>query len=143
MQSMWEAVGVQANLVPLDEKNHYSLLVKRDFSVAWAGWVADYRDAKDFLFLCQSSSHDLNNGAYNNPRYDALIAASDAARDPTDRGRLLAEAEQLLLDDAALAPVFNQVSRNLISPAVHGWIGNEININRTRYLRLDRSRTVA
>jgi oligopeptide transport system substrate-binding protein len=143
MQAMWGTVGVQANVVALDEKNHYSLLVKRDFSVARAGWVADYRDAKDYLFLCQSSSRDLNNGGYDSPRYDALIAASDAARDPTERGRLLAQAEQVMLDDAALAPVFNQVSRNLISPAVRGWIGNDININRTRYLRLDRSRSVA
>src|SRR5271155_862123 len=138
MQAMWGAVGVQANVVPLDEKNHYSLLVKRDFSVAWAGWVADYRDAKDYLFLCQSTSHDLNNGGYNSPRYDALITASDAARDPGERARLLSQAEQIMLDDVALAPIFNQVSRNLISPAVRGWIGNDININRTRYLRLDR-----
>lgn len=143
MQAMWGAVGAQANVIPLDEKNHYSLLVKRDFSVAWAGWVADYRDAKDYLFLCQSSSRDLNSGAYNSPRYDALITASDAARDPAERARLLSQAEQIMLDDVALAPIFNQVSRNLISPAVGGWIGNDININRTRYLRLDRSRSVA
>ncbi len=143
MQAMWGAVGVQANVVPLDGKNHYSLLVKRDFSVAWAGWVADYRDAKDFLFLCQSTSRGLNNGAYNSPHYDALITASDAARDPAERARLLSQAEQIMLDDVALAPVFNQVSRNLISPAVRGWIGNDINLNRTRYLRLDRSRSVA
>ncbi|HTW35195.1 MAG TPA: peptide ABC transporter substrate-binding protein [Rhizomicrobium sp.] len=143
MQAMWGAVGAQANVVPLDEKNHYSLLAKRDFSVAWAGWVADYRDAKDYLFLCQTSSRDLNNGGYSNPRYDRLIAASDAARDPAARARLLCQAEQIMLDDVALAPVFNQVSRNLISPAVQGWIGNDININRTRYLRLDRSRSVA
>jgi oligopeptide transport system substrate-binding protein len=143
IQAMWEDVGAQANVVPLDEKNHYDLLTKRDFSVAWAGWVADYRDAKDYLFLCQTSSRDLNNGGYSNPRYDALIAQSDQARDPSVRGRLLAEAEQIMLDDVALAPVFNQVSRNLVSPAVGGWTGNEININRTRYLRLDRSRSVA
>ena len=143
MQAMWGAVGARANVVPLDEKNHYSLLAKRDFSVARAGWVADYRDAKDFLFILQSTSRDLNNGAYHNPKYDALITASDAARDPAERGRLLSQAEQLMLDDVALAPVFNQVSRNLISPAVRGWIGNDINMNRTRYLRLDRSRSVA
>ena len=143
MQAMWSAIGVQASVVPLDEKNHYSLLVKRDFSVAWAGWVADYRDAKDFLFLCQSSSRDLNNGGYDSPRFDALIAQSDAVRDPAARGKLLAEAEQLMLDDVALAPIFNQVSRNLVSPAVRGWVGNDIDIHRTRYLHLDRSRSVA
>ena len=143
MQAMWQAAGVQVNIIPLDEKNHYSLLTKRDFSVAWAGWVADYRDAKNYLFLCQSSNRELNNGGYDSPRYDALIAASDAERDPVARARLLAEAEQTMLDDVALAPVFNQVSRNLISPAVRGWSGNDINIHRSRYLSLDRNRALA
>jgi oligopeptide transport system substrate-binding protein len=143
MQAMWQAAGLQVNIVPLDEKNHYSLLTKRDFSVAWAGWVADYRDAKDYLFLCQSSNRELNNGGYDSPRYDALMTASDATRDPSARARLLAEAEQIMLDDVALAPVFNGVSSNLISPAVRGWSGNDINIQRSRYLRLDRGRALA
>lgn len=140
MQAMWQAVGADVRIVPSDEKNHYNLLSRRAFQVAWAGWLADYRDAKDFLFLFQTSARDLNNGAYANPRYDRLIAQSDQERDPIARGRLLEEAEQMLLDDVAVAPVYYQVSRNLVAPAVRGWYGNDINVNRTRYLSLDRTR---
>jgi oligopeptide transport system substrate-binding protein len=140
MQAMWETVGVDARIVPLDEKNHYNLLARHAFSVAWAGWVADYRDAKDFLFLCQSTSQDLNDGAYSNPRYDVLMTQSDAESDPRKRAALLQEAEQLVLDDAAVIPVYNQVSRNLVSSAVKGWFANDIDINRTRYLSLNRPR---
>jgi oligopeptide transport system substrate-binding protein len=82
----------------------------------------------------------MNYGAYANPDYDALVARSDVARDPAERAALLEKAEQLLLDDHVIAPLFNDVSRNLVSPAVQGWFGNDIDINRTRYLRLDRSR---
>jgi oligopeptide transport system substrate-binding protein len=141
IQAMWQAVGVDVHIVPSDEKNHYNLLLRRAFSVAWAGWIADYRDPKDFLMLGQSSSRDLNNGAYSNPKFDALIDRSDRERDPVKRAQLLQEAEQTMLDDVAVAPVFFQVSRDLVAPSVSGWIGNDIDVNRTRYVRLDRSRT--
>lgn len=143
LQAMWGAVGAQANITPSDEKNHYNLLLKRSFSVAWAGWIADYRDPKDFLMLCQSSSRDLNNGAYSNPEFDAAIAGSDIESDPARRAELLQKAEQIMLDDVALSPVLNQVVRNLVSPSVSGWYGNDIDVNRTRYVKLDRHRTVA
>jgi oligopeptide transport system substrate-binding protein len=138
LQAMWETVGAFARIQASDEKNHYNLLTKRDFSVAWAGWVADYRDARDYLFLCESSSHDLNNGAYSNPRYDALLARSDNERDPARRSALLEQAEQIMLDDVALTPIYHQVSRNLVAPSVRNWIPNDISINRTRFLALDR-----
>src|SRR3984957_4942112 len=115
IQAMWQAVGVDVHIVPSDEKNHYNLLLRRAFSVAWAGWIADYRDPKDFLMLGQSSSRDLNNGAYSNPKFDALIDRSDRERDPVKRAQLLQEAEQTMLDDVAVAPVFFQVSRDLVA----------------------------
>jgi oligopeptide transport system substrate-binding protein len=141
IQAMWEAVGADVHIVPSDEKNHYNLLLRRAFSVAWAGWIADYRDPKDFLLLGESSSRDLNNGAYSNPKFDALIDRSDRERDPVKRAQLLQEAEQTMLDDVAIAPVFFQVSRDLVAPSVSGWIGNDIDVNRTRYVKLNRSRT--
>jgi oligopeptide transport system substrate-binding protein len=54
------------------------------------------------------------------------------------RAQILQQAEQLLLDDAPFAPVYYAVSRNIVSKQVRNWTGNTININRTRYLRLDR-----
>jgi oligopeptide transport system substrate-binding protein len=141
LQAMWQSIGCEVNIVPADKKDHYNLLFKRAFAVAWAGYVADYLDAKDFLFQWLGGRNSMNYGGYDNPDYDALVARSDATRDPVARGNLLEKAEQILLDDMVVAPLFNDVSRNLVSPAVQGWFGNDIDINRTRYLRLDRSRT--
>ena len=140
LQSMWHAIGAEANIVPSDKKDHYNLLFKRAFSVAWAGYVADYLDAKDFLYEWTAGKNSMNYGGYNNPLFDALVAQSDVAVDPNVRATLLEEAEQMLLDDMIVAPLFNDVSRNLVSPAVEGWYGNDIDINRTRYLKLDRRR---
>jgi oligopeptide transport system substrate-binding protein len=140
LQAMWQSIGCEINIVPSDKKDHYNLLFKRAFTVAWAGYIADYLDAKDFLFQWLGGHNMMNYGGYDNPQYDALVTRSDAAADPAERAALLEKAEQLLLDDMIVAPLFNDVSRNLVSPAVQGWYGNDIDINRTRYLRLDRSR---
>jgi oligopeptide transport system substrate-binding protein len=143
MQSMWKTVGAEVRIVPSDAKNHYNLMRRQVFSAAWAGWVADYRDARDYLFLCQTASKDLNFGGYSSAKFDSLIAQSDRMRDPAQRGLLLQAAEQTMLDDVALAPVYFGVSRDLVSPAVRGWINNPVDINRSRYLSLDRSRALA
>jgi oligopeptide transport system substrate-binding protein len=143
LQSMWKQIGAEVRIVPSDEKDHYNVLLKQNFSVAWAAWVADYLDPKNFLMLGATGSGVLNNGAYSNPKFDALIARSDAIADPRARGECLAEAEQIVLDDAAFAPVYFGVTRTLVSPAVRGWVDNAVNIHRTRWLSLDRSRALA
>jgi len=139
LQSMWEQVGAVVNLVPADPQVHYAAMRRQDFMAAWAGWVADYLDAKDFLFLGQTSSKDMNLGRYSSPKFDALVAQSDKTDDDAKRSQILAQAEQNMLDDAAVAPVFYAVARAIISEQVKNWIDNGVTINRTRYLWLDRS----
>lgn len=138
LQEMWRQIGVNVRLVPSESQIHYAVLRKHDFDVAWAGWIADYRDPKNYLFLFQRSTTDMNYGGYFNARFEALVAQSDNTSDRHARALLLQRAEQLLLDDAAIAPVYFGVTRDLVSPQVKGWISNNINVNRTRYLSLDR-----
>jgi oligopeptide transport system substrate-binding protein len=140
-QSMWKEIGAEVRLTPADSQVHYNLLRKQQFSAAWAGWVADYRDAKNYLMLWETSANDLNFGRYSSARYDSLMAQSDAERDPVKRCQLLESAEQVVLDDVAFAPVYFGVSRNLVSTAVKGWIPNPINVNRSRFISLDRTQT--
>jgi oligopeptide transport system substrate-binding protein len=139
LQAMWKDAGVNVRLVPSETQIHYDLLRKRDFAVAWAGWVADYRDPKNYLFLFQSTTRDLNYGDYASAKYDQLIDASDQERSVPKRSDLLQLAEQLLLDEAGISPVYFGVTRDLVSTQVNGWVSNNVNINRSRYLSIQRS----
>lgn len=138
LQSMWKDIGAQVRLAATDVVVHYNNMRKQEFSVGASGWSSDYRDAKDWLMLWQTVSRDMNYGRYSNPKYDALIDQSDQTRDPAQRGLLLQRAEQISLDDVAYAPVFHNTQRMLISPEVKGWVNNDMGINRSRYLSLDR-----
>jgi oligopeptide transport system substrate-binding protein len=140
LQAMWKDIGAEVQIIPSDEKDHYNLMRRQDFMVGWAGWVADYRDAKDFLFLMQSTTKELNYGRYSNPKYDAAMTAADHTRDPMERGRILAGAEQVMLDNLAITPIYFGVSNDLVALSVKGWQSNPMYINRTRYVSLDRKR---
>ena len=80
----------------------------------------------------------MNSGRYSNPKFDALVAKSDYIRDPAQRVEVLEQAEQIMLDDVAFAPVFYAMSRNIVSKQVRNWVDNNMNVYRTRYLWLDR-----
>jgi len=139
LQGMWGDIGVKASIYPSDGQIHYSLLRKRDFQAAWAGWAADYRDAKNYLMLFQRASTDLNYGDYSDALYEKLMNTSDETADVIARAGLLRQAEQMILDDVVVAPVFVGVTSNLVSPQVKNWIPNTVNVNRTRFLSLDRN----
>ena len=49
-------------------------------------------------------------------------------------GEILAEAEQVMLNDEGLIPLFFVVNRNLVSPKVTGWVDNVENFHRSRWL---------
>ena len=143
LQEMWREIGAEAQITQSESQVHYDLLFRRDFEVAWSGWSADYLDPKDFLFTLVSTSTSMNNGDYESAIFDALMHDSDLERDARLRAELLAQAEQRMLNDMAVAPVYFDVTRNLVSTDVQDWVPNNVNINRTRWLWLRRARAAA
>ncbi len=138
---MWQAIGANADLVLSEKKVHYNTVRVRDYEVAEANWFADYNDAKNFLFLAQPSSGAMNTSAYANMEYENLIAQSDATSDAAARAALLTKAEQLMLDEHPLAPLYFGVNRALIGKHVEGWVDNIVNVHRTRFLRIKTAAT--
>ena len=137
VQEIWRNIYVEAQIVQTDPQVYSSNLRAGNFDIAGYGWVADYNDARNFLFLFLSDN-ELNYGKYKNPAFDALIAQSDQEQDLEKRGQLLAQAEALLLKDVPLIPNRFQVTLNLVQPYVKGWVTNVSNTNRTRWLSIER-----
>jgi oligopeptide transport system substrate-binding protein len=134
VQADWRAVGAEVALFPEESQIAYSDYSARNFQAADAGWIADYNDPETFLTLLESNTGPLNISAYKNPAYDALIEKADHEVDAAARGRDLAEAEHIAMEDAPIAPLYNYVSKNLVNPKVTGWIDNLADWHRTRYL---------
>ncbi len=133
VQSDWKQVGVEAEITSIETQIAYDNLRARNFEVADAGWIADYNDPFSFLYLMDSRTGPQNYGDYRQPAYDAFIDQSNHEPDAAKRAALLRKAEQQMLDDAAVAPLFFYVNKNLVSPKVTGWQDNLTDIHRTRF----------
>ncbi len=136
---MWKAIGVTTTFVNTDLKTHYALLRSGgDYDVARAGWIGDYSDPQNFLFLLKSDNVGLNYSRWANPAYDALLAKASSERDLKARAKILAEAEAMLLRDQPVMPIMFYSSKNLVSKRVSGWKANLLDRHLTRYLSMVR-----
>ena len=78
----WKQLGVETSFINTDGKTHFAHLRDGgDFDVARYGWIADYSDPEDFLFLLKSDNKGFNYGKYNNPAVRRTAGAGgDRAR---------------------------------------------------------------
>jgi peptide/nickel transport system substrate-binding protein/oligopeptide transport system substrate-binding protein len=136
---MWKPLGVKTRILGSDAATHYALLrEKPPFDVARTSWFADYPDAQNFLFLAESGNAGLNVPSFANPAYDALMREAAAERDQAKRSAILHEAEALLLREAPYLVLMSYRSSDLISPKLHGWEPNPLDIHPGRYVSIER-----
>jgi oligopeptide transport system substrate-binding protein len=134
IQADWRAVGVDARVTQSEGQILLANLRNRAFQTAISSWIADFDDPVTFLGLFKSDTGAQNYGDYRNPAFDRLLTAADEESDGGVRARLLAQAEQMLLDDEAVGPLYFGVSRNLVNPEVTGFVDNLQDIHRARWL---------
>lgn len=80
------------------------------------------------------SREQRNGNGYQNPAFDAAMAAADQAVSRAEFAKALRRAEDLMLADAVLMPVTFATSRHLVSPRVAGWVDNLRDSHPVRYL---------
>ncbi len=110
-------VDVQVDLVDVDD--FYYNLEDVGGHLYVSGWVADYPDPENFLDLLLHSEADESR--YVNMKFDALVERARVESDRDTRLALYQEAEQLLLDDAGIIPLFHFRDYVLIRPHVEGF----------------------
>ena len=136
IQADWRAIGVEASLQQAEAGVAFAAFRERAFEVGSMSWYGDFNDPVTFLGLMKSDTGAQNYADYKNPAYDALLAQADQEPDIGRRASILARAEQQLLDDEGLVPVYFVVSRNLVSQRVTGWKANAPDFHRTRWMCL-------
>ncbi|PRT43373.1 peptide ABC transporter substrate-binding protein [Bacillus wiedmannii] len=79
-----------------------------DYDITMANWGPDYKDPISYLELFTTGNQN-NKMNYSNSRFDELIkkAKTDFVLEPEKRWGALLEAEQVLLEDAAVAPLYH------------------------------------
>lgn len=135
-QANWNEIAdwVDAQILRQDTKVLYARLRQNDFEVADGGWIADYSDPNNFLYLLDSRTGQQNYGDYNNPEYDALLRQASNERDLKRRAEIFAQAEALMLSETPIAPMWFGVNVNMVDPQITGWGENAKDIHRSRWM---------
>ncbi|MDE2384045.1 MAG: peptide ABC transporter substrate-binding protein [Alphaproteobacteria bacterium] len=136
-QEMLKPFGFDVSFVTADGKTHYSYLEQKgDFDVARAGWIADFKDPVTFLNLGHTGDGN-NYGEYSNKDYDALLDQAAVEADPAKRMDELSKAEAILIKDLPLLPLLYYANHNLVSPKIHGFVDNVMDVHPSRFVSKD------
>jgi len=135
--AMWKQhLGVETRLVNEEWKVFVANRRQgRITEVVRGGWIADWRDAGNFLQLFQTDS-PLNYSFYSDPSFDQHM---EMAASTFGEARLewLRRAEDRLLASSVVIPLYYYVSRHLVKPEVKGFKDNAMDIHLSRWLALE------
>lgn len=128
-QEMWKkelGINVEINQIT------YAEVLKRhntgEFDIIWGGWVSDYDDPYSYLELYKSDCV-YNYSRYKNDEVDKLLNATQTETDAAKRMDMLHQAEQIVIDDAALLPQCERNVHYLVDEDVKGLVNYYCGVN--------------
>lgn len=139
VSSMWQDVlGVN---VELEKKEWKFFLDTRDDRSAWEvmrfSWFGDYNDPMTFAEIFHSDSSQ-NLPKYSDAEYDELIDRAAEETNLDSRIGLMTRAEETILEDYPIVPLYFYVSKHLVKPHVEGFTNNILDRHPSKHLYPDR-----
>jgi len=135
VQAGWrEVLGFEAELINEQLKVLVANMIAKEVTQIFrSSWNGDFNDAYSFLAIFESDSPSNMTG-YNNEEYDSLLRRAAEQTQPERRRLFLEEAEQVLLADHIMIPIYYPVSKHLLSPKVCGWQDNVLDYHYSQHL---------
>ncbi len=121
LQAMWrEHLGIDVTIAIREAKIHLSSLAAGTYDIAFVTTLIDVADATAVLSDFMTGAPG-NYPHWSDADYDARLTLLTATRDPGARAALQAQADEHLLREAVVAPLYLNTRTWLMSPRVHGW----------------------
>ncbi len=100
-------------------------------------WIADYPDAENYLSVFYSKNPaPPNYTRYQNPAFDALFEKAIAETNDSIRYKLYQQADQLMINDAPVVPLWYDKAVRLVQPGVKNFRANALNLLELRTTRV-------
>ena len=133
---MLKNIGINATLNEMEGAGYFNYLREDGpFDMVRAGWIGDYSDPQNFLYLNQSGV-SFNYSKWTNEEYDRLMQEASTTLDLAARAEILADAERIFLAEVPSIPILTYSSRALVADRVQGWEDNLPDVHYTRWLSL-------
>ncbi|MGK9232710.1 peptide ABC transporter substrate-binding protein [Inquilinus limosus] len=138
--AMWkQKLGIDTKLTNVEWGTMQNGLRKKEYKdVGRTSWIGDFDDPSNFLDLFRSTSGEQNYSGYASAAYDKLMDEAAAEADLAKRGQILAKAEQTMLADQPIIPIYVYTSKRMLSTKVTGWQDNVLDNHLSRWLSVER-----
>jgi oligopeptide transport system substrate-binding protein len=124
LQKKWkENLGVDMKLNPV-ESTAYTALTKDSKTAPQTfilGWCADYPDPQNWLSVYWMTGGFGERIKYSNPALDKVMKEADSTVDAKKRMELYAKAQDMLVSDAPVAFMWNDLNTFMVKPWVKGY----------------------
>lgn len=138
IQAMWKTeLGVEATISQVEQKTWIQNQQTLNYTVCLSAWTADFPDPLTFLELFQPQSA-YNWTGWNHDDYKRQLDMAAAATPEATRVRfaVLRDAEEMLLREAPIAPLYFGAQTYLLHPAVKGWAPAPLGFRRFQHVSL-------
>ena len=128
-----EPLGISLEIRKLPSYMYYASIAEADADILVTSWIGDFADPLAFLELFRGGS-TMNDSGWNNSQFDSLLEQAAVAGE-NERLNLLGQAENILLDEGMVIPLYRSVSSSVIDLSeVGGWYVNAFDVHPLKYL---------
>ncbi len=133
IQQMWKKhLGIEIGILNQEWKVYLNTVRALNYNVSRGGWIGDYLDPNTFLNMYVTGGGH-NNLGFSNQQYDNYIKMAASELDHSKRLQYFRKAEDILIEEVAIIPIYFYTNNSLISPKVkmysvdgklQNWAGN-------------------
>ncbi|MDA0347171.1 MAG: peptide ABC transporter substrate-binding protein [Verrucomicrobia bacterium] len=137
LQQMWKAsLGIQVELINQELKVVNQSRESGEFDILKSSWIGDYDDPGSFLDVWTSESGNNFTG-WSSAAYDGLVGKSRTSSSTDDRFNYFKTAEELLIKEQPILPLYFYTSVYLKHPAIRGYYPTLLNYHPWKHVYLE------
>ncbi len=131
-QQLHDVIGVNIEFMELTTSEINEKRENGEINFWRYGWIADYPDPSNFIeqfhskYIIEGKQSSINHNRYSNPEFDKYIDMAMSETNEEKRMKFYAKAESILIDDAAVIPIYYADEIRLVSPLLKNFPINEI-----------------
>jgi ABC-type transport system substrate-binding protein len=142
MVKQYAKLGIQLEIRATDYNQFQEKMLKGRQQIFWWGWLADYPDAENFLFLLYGpngkAAHEGENAAnYENPEYDKLYRRMQTLDDGPEKQKVIDEMVAMVQQDSPWAWGYFPYAGLAFQPWVFNGKPTIVARDLAKYYRLD------
>ena len=137
IQQFWlKELGIKITLTNVDWKVYLDRESQGQYQISRAGWIGDYVDPNSFLDMMVTDRGNNKTG-WSNKEYDSYIKKATFANDESERLKNFSSAEQILMDELPIIPIYTYTRVYMLRDEVKGWYPNMLDTHPYQFISLE------